>query len=524
MNEIQQFIESLSTVDIAVLSACGIAGIAVGAMILKPAKKGKRKPNRNNPKTLVFYDEYRNEYMLDNITRGIAVFGSSGSGKTASVIESLGEHYAKYKMGGIINDYKDFELTEVLYPRFQKAGVPYYVFSIGDVNRSVRLNPLDDMYLKSTIDITAAVNSLILNLSKGDPQGAEGFFREGSASLLSGIIIRLKKVAPERCNLPFVIALLLATENHHEEVVNEDGSILIKPFQKLIRFLNEDPEAAQQASVFLSGIASEKQTAALYSTLASYLRVLCAPELFYLLSENEIPLDVNSDEHKSVIAFINKPGNVESVISPINAMLIQTAFTAMSERGRYNSFILLDEAPTIRVENLGRKISTLRSYNICFAYVVQDMVQLLVQYGGKAYYGKEIFANLSYQFMGKANDADTTKHYEKYFELIKERQVSVSQKSTVLGDADRRVTTSERERSKRRACEFFALEQGEFVMFADGEDYRLKFWYEEPKKELPPERRNISRNELQKHFQKILDDAATFLPNHFDKQNKEDKQ
>tara|TARA_R110002074_G_scaffold4778_2_gene23416 strand:+ start:1676 stop:1885 length:210 start_codon:yes stop_codon:yes gene_type:complete len=40
---------------------------------------------------------------------------------------------------------------------------------------------------------------------------------------------------------------------------------------------------------------------------------------------------------------------------------------------------------------------------------------------------------------------------------------------------DTRITTGEKEVSKRRADVFFRLKQGEFITFADGEDKRVQF-------------------------------------------------
>lgn len=61
-------------------------------------------------------------FKIDNIRRGVSIIGSAGSGKTDSVIYNLLQHFSAFGYGGVIHDYKDFELTEIAYPLFKKMG------------------------------------------------------------------------------------------------------------------------------------------------------------------------------------------------------------------------------------------------------------------------------------------------------------------------------------------------------------------------------------------------------------------
>lgn len=461
-------------------------------------------------------DDKRRKHYIDDLNRGVAIFGSSGSGKTASVIESIGRHLAKNKMVGIINDYKDYELTEVLYPLFKKENVEFNVFAIHDVERSVRINVIDPSIITTITKLNGVIASLVQNLSQDDADGSTAkFFRDGSESLLSGVIWRLKKDYPQYCNLPFVISLLLAGGDLNEYVKQPNGTILTQPFQKLINFMNEDPEAALAGATFIRGVASEKQTAVLFSSLAASLRLIASKEMFYLLRENELDLNINAEGNRRILSFINKPGALENVISPINAMIIEACFTAMSERNREPSFILLDEAPTIKIMGLKTRIATLRSYGVSFIYCMQDKVQGVGQWGGKEYKMKEILTNLSTQFMGKVNDADTAKYYEQFFEIIERETESVSKADSLLNAGDRRITTSKKERSKVRANEFLRLKQGEFIMFSDGVDDRFRFYYEPSPKLMPPKLREVSESDIENNYRKILNDAKSFFEDHF---------
>lgn len=481
-------------------------------LIVWDCKKDAKKKLRKEFRVELLLNTGKKLY-IDDVNRGVAIFGSSGAGKTESVILQLLKHFSKNGFVGVINDYKDYELTEIAYPLFEEQGINFKIFAIHDVNRSVRINPIEPKLIKTEADVNSLVSSLILNLFQDEAGGNEKFFRDGSESLIAGVIWRLKKDFPDKCNLPFLIAFLLSAENHHQKLPLPDGTILVKPFQKLVDFICQDHRAEIAASVFLTGVSSERQTAALYSTLAAGLRKLASPEIFYLLEKNEMNLDLNAEGNRTVLSFINQPGKKENIIAPVNAMLIEACFGQMSERGRKPAFVLLDEAPTIKIMGLGRKIATLRSYGMSFVYCMQDKVQGITQWEGKEYKVKEILTNLSTQFMGKANDPDTAKYYEKFAEIIEETQVSVSKTDSwfASNNSDTRVTESKRDKSKRRAYEYFQLEQGEFVMFNDGKDAKFKFFHKEPLKKKPFPFREITSSQLEANYERILNEAHNFL-------------
>ena len=172
----------------------------------------------------------------------------------------------------------------------------------------------------------------------------------------------------------------------------------------------------------------------------------------------------------------------------------------MSERNQLPSFVLLEEAPTIRLPNMHRIPATLRSYDISTVYVMQDKIQNDMLYGEKA--SKAILSNLSYQFFGKVNDPDTAKYYERFFEIIKNPTHSVS-KGTGLS-WETRVTKGEREVPKRRAEIFFRLKQGEFVVFADGKDRKVQLKRPKIQRGLPAPVA-LTPKDLEKNFAKIYD-------------------
>ena len=271
--------------------------------------------------------------------------------------------------------------------------------------------------------------------------------------------------------------------------------------------MTDNDRVAIQGSAFILGLASERQTASVLSTLANALRKISSPKTFWVLSGNEIDFDINSDENRSVISVLNEPKN-SKFLSPINASIIHSISKQMMVRNRQPSFLCLDEAPTIKLLNMAQIPATMRSFQVGVIYCAQDIVQGIVQYGRDGF--KEILANLSTQFFGKSNDPDTSKFYESYFELVKEKTKSISEKGDFLSGG-RTITTGEKEVSKYRASRFQNLKVGEFAMLSDGKNQIYHIQAEQITSEKILEKKEISNSMLNSNFTKIINEVKLLI-------------
>src|SRR5690606_1193613 len=120
---------------------------------------------------------------------------------------------------------------------------------------------------------------------------------------------------------------------------------------------------------------------------------ISSQRIFMALSADEVPLNINNKDNPGVIAVVNNP-KYDTSFSPVIATIIHTIIKQMSVPNSEPSFLLLEEAPTIRLLNMHRIPATLRSYNISTVYVMQDKIQNDMMYGDKA--SKAILSNLSY--------------------------------------------------------------------------------------------------------------------------------
>tara|TARA_R110000764_G_scaffold17147_10_gene47222 strand:+ start:2285 stop:3718 length:1434 start_codon:yes stop_codon:yes gene_type:complete len=452
----------------------------VGTLVY--ALLGRTHSERTDKRYKVRFKLRNGSFSVNNIRRGASIIGSAGSGKTESVVFNFLQHFSRYGFCGVIHDYKNFDLTEIAYPLFKDKKVNFYTIAFDDIH--YRVNPIAPQYLPNEESVNGASRVLVENLLEQDlsqHNGSNKFFSDAVEGLLSGMIWKMKTTYPQFCTLPHIIALFQTVST-----------------KKLVAFLKSDLTSSSMASAFIHGIESEKQTAGIKSSLANAFKKISSQKMFFVLSKDEVPLDINNLDNPAVVSLVNDP-KYDTPYSPIIALVMHTLIKQMSVRHRKPSFLLMEEAPTLKLPNMHRIPATLRSYNICTVYVMQDKVQNDLLYGDKA--SKAILSNLSYQFFGKVNDPDTAKYYERFFEIIKKPTHSISKNSGLSWES--RITKGEKEVSKRRAEIFFRLRQGEFIAFADGKDKKIHFKLQRICKEKPLKSTCYTREDVALHFERI---------------------
>ncbi len=428
---------------------------------------------------------------LENIRRGVSIIGAAGSGKTESVVYNFLEHFAKHSFCGVLHDYKNFEITEMAYPVFEKGTTKFYIVSFDPIYH--RVNPIAPKYIpdeESVHEISRVLLENLLELKESGSTGASRFFNDAVEGLIGGMIWRLKTDYKDYCTLPHLIALYqhLSTK-------------------ALVKFLSANLTSKAMADAFISGMDSDRQTAGVKSTLANAFKKISTQKIFMTLSADEVPLDINNPENPAVISIVNNPKR-EISLSPVIATILHTITKQMSERGQRPSFVLMEEASTIRLLNMHRIPATLRAYDIVTLYVLQDKIQNDLLYGDKA--SRAILSNLSYQFFGKANDPDTAKYYERFFEIVKKKTRSINKGFNL--NFDTRVTQGEKEVAKTRADAFYGLQQGEFVVFFDGKDKKVQFKLPKISKALPKLIAK-TKDELQDNFKRIHREVKSIFEN-----------
>ena len=227
-------------------------------------------PSNSIPKQ---YKVRLGSFTIQNMQRGVSIIGSSGSGKTESVVHSLLKHLNRYQFPGVIHDYKHFEITEMAYPMFNDSKIPFHIVSFDDIHKKV--NPIAPRYLpdaESVNEISRVLLENLLEQRESVAYGSSKFFNDAVEGLLGGLIWKLKTEFPEQCTLPH----LMATFQYLKR-------------EQLMAFLESDFTSKAMADAFLSGVESERQTAGVMSTLANALKKISTERIFMALSADEVP-------------------------------------------------------------------------------------------------------------------------------------------------------------------------------------------------------------------------------------------
>ncbi|UTG66816.1 type IV secretory system conjugative DNA transfer family protein (plasmid) [Elizabethkingia anophelis] len=449
----------------------------------------------------------KGQKIIRDIYRGILVFGGAGSGKTDSVLNVIMNWLGENNIKTFAHDYKDGELTEMLIPIY---GDKLKIFAIHRSEITARINILDKKYIQETTDIRAIMQTLIFGLTEFDPNkgGTNIYFYNGAVGIITGVVVIFKKRYPQYCTLPHVASFIL-NNDFSEDLITEQG-IITMPFNKLVRFLKSDDEAMSQASDFIFSAGSVRTASSILSTLSGGLNKISFPKYSWALSENDVNLDINHPDNPYSIVVLNKPKDA-AILSPVLTTIFQIATNQMSDRGRSNSCLLIDEAAQFKLKNMGTIVSTMRSFNIATVYCTQDLAQGLKNYSQEEF--NEIIANLSTQFFGKANYPRQAKFYEEYFEPknILSKSTSSKGESDIFA-SNKSTTLSEREVKKVRAHEFLRFQTGQFAFLSDGKSDVIRFPKPNIKRVKLPENDNIDMLILSNH-NRIIQEAKTIGAN-----------
>ena len=415
------------------------------------------------------------------IKRGVSISGAAGSGKTYSCFLPIIRHCANKKMGGIIYDYKDGEMSEYLLSMYQEAELPVYPIYPYQPSKSYRVNPIAPAYLDSMNTVNALAQVFMSNLGV-EMKGDNKFFLSAAESTLAAVIWRTKEDFPERCNLAYVTALMMR-----------------KSVEELADYIESDDTAAIMGKTFLDSMGADRQMAAIQSTISDSMRKIISPEMYWLLSGDDFSLKLNTEEDRGILLLINHPSYRE-VYNPFLATLFQSTIMQMSVRKRLPSAIIIDEGSTIKLNDAANIPATLRSYDIATVFGLQDMVQGEILYGEKPF--KALLTNLSTVMVGKTNDPNTSGHYVKLVEEIKKKQTSYTR------GKQQSSTVSKKEEKKIKQHEFHQLQTGEFILFnQSGRSRKVRIKAGGYEKTPLPVIREVSPRDIQRHFNRILEEV-----------------
>ncbi|WP_226164018.1 type IV secretory system conjugative DNA transfer family protein, partial [Hymenobacter terricola] len=334
---------------------------------------------------------------LGNPFRGTFIAGGAGSGKSKSIIEPILQQAGALGLTGVVYDFKFPTLAEEVAGSYAGTAVTPYFVNFTDLTRSHRVNPLAPALLATASFAREAAATIITNLDAKAAQQRNFWIQSGEV-LLAGCIWYLRRNHPAQCSLPAAVSMILESDA-----------------AQLLATLQRDEEVRGLIASIASASKSENTIAGVFSTIQNYLAVLNTPEIFWVMSGDQVPLDLNHADTPGVLVVGNDP-TLSTTFSPLISLMVATAIKRMNQQGRLPSLVLLDEAPTLFIPNFAQIPATARSNKVATVYAVQDVAQMEALTSRQE--SEMILANLGNQFWGRTTNTATAERVSKMFGKI----------------------------------------------------------------------------------------------------------
>lgn len=357
-------------------------------------------------------------------TRATMVLGTAGSGKTASILEPcLWQSIYKGK-SGIVYDYKFPSMSLIAYNALYKSiknnpfafgknaeGDPiipkFEVINFTDLRTSSRVNPIDPSYIKNINSAQEIAKSLLVNLNRSWLGKESEFFNASAISLVTMAIFYLK-LYYEKTHL------YVCTIPHMIELINTDIKTQIKIYSKY-------PELNALSGTFQVAITNKAgdQLAGQVASATNALSTLASKEAYWVLSENDFMLEVNNKE-RPVILCLGNDKEARLTYGAIISIFFSSAFKQM-KMGNRKGFVMIDELPTIVLNDISYTINTIREIGVSVFLGIQDLAQLIADYKKE---GADVVMNSCGSiFWGNVN-FETAEKVSKIFGKTNQRKIN----------------------------------------------------------------------------------------------------
>lgn len=403
---------------------------------------------------------------LTNPNRGILIAGGAGSGKSQSFFEPIIKQIGNDGCyTGLCYDFKSPELSKLILSSYQnnEHQIKSYFIDFKNPLQSHRINPLHPDYLTSIAYVSEYSKTFINNLIPSSIKNPT-FWDTNAQAVLEGIILYLRNNYPTYCSLPHVIAILI----QHD-------------IEFLIRKMTQDIEASGKLASLKQAVDSKanKMISGVMSTLITPLSTLNSPEVFWLLSGNDLNLDLNDPNDKKFLCLGND-ATLADTYAPIISLIVSIAMRLMNQPHKTQSVLMLDEAPTIYIPGLDTIPATGRSNKIATIFGVQDYSQLKDKYGEDK--AQVLLSNLGNQFYGRTVNTKSAEMVQKLFD--KEDRTFESQSNNkgssgglfFTSNYSKGVSSSKsiQERNRVKISDLLNLKPGEFYgIIAEGNKHEV---------------------------------------------------
>lgn len=389
-----------------------------------------------------------------NPFRGSLILGTPGAGKSYFVIRHIITQHIKKGFSMLIYDFKFDDLSVIAYNALLKYSGAYKkkpsIWFIDFDNIKHRCNPLDPDRMEDITDAMESSRTFMLGLNREWIKKQGDFFVESPINFVTALFWFLKKYENGKyCTLPHAI-----------ELAQVD-------YEKLFALLQKEPEIEVLINPFISAWKNEAydQLEGQIASAKISMARLVSPALYYVLSGNDFPLDLNNPEEPKIICLGNNPLK-QQVYGAVLSLYISRAIKLVNQKNKLKSNLIFDEFPTIYFNNIDSLIATARSNKVATTLAVQDYSQLKKDYGREQ---AEVIMNIVGNIISGQVTGDTAKQLSERFGKIMQERQSVS-----INSQDTSISKSTQLDFAIPASKISTLSSGEFVgLVADNPDEKI---------------------------------------------------
>jgi hypothetical protein len=382
---------------------------------------------------------------LINPRRGILIMGTPGSGKSRFIIEPLIRQLIEKGTALFIYDIKYPELSCFAYGHFlankdkYPAQTRFSCINFLDLSRSHRCNLIDPATIEYASDAIGISRSLLNSINK-TWEGRQGeFFVDSPVSFLAALIWFLRNYADGRyCTLPHVVELSKT------------------PYEELFTILYAAPATRGLVGKFVETFRN-KTMETLDGQIGSAripLDLLDSPDFYYILSGNNMDLEINHPQFPSICCLAANFRRREA-LAPVMSLLVDRLNRQINDAGRYPSALVLDEFATIRATSVLNTIATGRSHNISVIISVQDVTQLYTTYSHAE--ANQVMNTPGNLICGQVT-GETARWVKERFDSVIEYRTTVS-----INSSDTSVSQSEQSKESITTATLAGMSSGEFA-------------------------------------------------------------
>ncbi|WP_126247872.1 conjugal transfer protein MobC [Chitinophaga pollutisoli] len=468
----------------------------------------------NLPARYQFRGKMRSSFInLLCVFRGTLILGSPGSGKTYFFFSEIIRQHLMKGFCMFVFDFKFPTLSQMAYNYLREyagnfsVNPQFVVINFDDLNRTHRVNALPPDLMPDITDATESSRTFMLALNKEWAKKSD-FFVESAITFCTALFWFLKKYEGGRyCTLPHAIELsqIEYTKLFPVLAIEPEISVLINPFiSALKRGANEQLEGQ---------IASAKIAIAR----------LASPSLYYVLSGNDFDLDLNNPKAPKVICAGSNPAK-RQIYGAVLSLYVERMLKLVNQEGKAKSSLIFDEFPTIYVPNIDALIATARSNKVATTLGVQDMSQLVQNYGKE---NADVIMNIAGNIVSGQVMGDSARQLSDRIGKIMQERESIS-----INSSETSLSRSTQLETAVPPSKIAMLSSGQFVgLIADEPSHpiKLKAFHAEvakdhnaararEKTQVPiPAIRDVSKADVDANFRRIKQDVHNLIEREMEK-------